>query len=135
MRDSLNTLASIRGNYEPNTKIVTFFEDATLTNPKFIISSDTLKYNTKTKVAFIVCPTTIVYEKETTIRSSKGWYNTENERSMLLDRSVVEHADGKSLTGDTIFYDKKIGFGEVLHHIMFNDTAQHATLYGEYGQM
>ena len=135
VRDSLNTLASIRGNYEPNTKIVTFFEDATLTNPKFIISSDTLKYNTKTKVAFIVCPTTIVYEKETTIRSSKGWYNTENERSMLLDRSVVEHADGKSLTGDTIFYDKKIGFGEVLHHIMYNDTAQHATLYGEYGQM
>lgn len=69
-----------------------------LTNPKFTLSSDTLRYRTDTKVADIISPTTIVYEKETTIRSSRGWYNTDNELSMLLDSSVVEHADGKSIT-------------------------------------
>jgi lipopolysaccharide export system protein LptA len=135
VKDSLNTLTSIRGNYTPRTNQAIFSHDVQLTNPKFVLNSDTLLYNTETKVADIISPTTIVYEQETTIRSSRGWYNTDNERSMLLDRSVVEHADGKSMTGDTIYYDKAIGFGQVLGHMAMNDTAQHATLYGEYGEM
>ena len=135
VQDSLNTLTSVRGNYQPDTKIAVFSHDVVLTNPKFTLTTDTLRYDTDTKVADIVSPTTIVYDQETTILSSRGWYNTENERSMLLDRSIVQHADGKSMTGDTIYYDKAIGFGEVLRHMAMNDTAQHATLYGEYGQM
>ncbi|MBQ7997557.1 MAG: hypothetical protein IJ249_07805 [Paludibacteraceae bacterium] len=135
IKDSLNTLTSVMGNYRPKTKQATFSREVVLTNPKFTLTGDTLLYNTDTKVADIVSPTTIVYEEETTIRSSRGWYNTANERSMLLDRSVVDHSDGKSMTGDTIYYDKAIGFGQVIGHMAMNDTAQHATLYGEYGEM
>jgi len=135
VRDSLNTLTSIRGNYQPDNNQAVFSEDVVLTNERFTLTSDTLLYNTETKVADIISPTTIVYEEETTIRSSRGWYNTQTERSMLLDRSVVEHTDGKSMTGDTIYYDKVIGFGKVLHHMAMCDSVRHATLYGEYGQM
>ncbi|MBR4432608.1 MAG: hypothetical protein IKS76_05390 [Paludibacteraceae bacterium] len=135
VRDSLNTLTSIRGNYQPNKNQAVFSQEVLLTNDRFTLASDTLLYNTETKVADIISPTTIVYEEETTIRSSRGWYNTETERSMLLDRSVVEHTDGKSMTGDTIYYDKRIGFGQVLHHMEMRDSVQRATLYGEYGQM
>ena len=135
VKDSLNTLVSILGNYKPSTNQAVFSQEVQLTNPKFILTSDTLLYNTETKIADIVSPTTIVYEEETTILSSRGWYNTDNEQSMLLDRSVVEHTDGKSMTGDTIYYDKAIGFGQVLGHMAMKDTEQHATLYGEYGQM
>jgi len=135
IKDSLNTLTSVLGNYRPKTKQATFSHEVILTNPKFTLTGDTLLYNTDTKVADIVSPTTIVYEEETTILSSRGWYNTANEQSMLLDRSVVVHSDGKSMTGDTIYYDKAIGFGQVLGHMAMNDTAQHATLYGEYGEM
>lgn len=135
VRDSLNTLTSIRGNYRPQTNQAVFSQDVTLVNPKFTLTSDTLLYNTETKIADIISPSKIVYEKETTIHSSLGWYNTETERSMLLNRSVIVHEDGKMMTGDTIFYDKAIGFGQVLHHLEMRDSAQHATLYGEYGEM
>lgn len=135
VRDSLNTLTSIRGNYRPQTNQAVFSQDVTLVNPKFTLTSDTLLYNTETKIADIISPSKIVYEKETTIHSSLGWYNTVTERSMLLDRSVIIHEDGKMMTGDTIFYDKAIGFGQVLHHMEMRDSAQHATLYGEYGEM
>lgn len=135
VKDSLNTLTSVRGNYRPQTNQAVFSEDVLLVNPKFTLRSDTLLYNTETKVADIISPSTIVYEEETTIFSSLGWYNTNNEKSMLLDRSVVVHADGKMMTGDTIFYDKAIGFGQVLRHLEMRDSAQHATLYGEYGEM
>ena len=135
VRDSLNTLTSVRGNYRPDSKQAVFSKEVILTNPKFVLTSDTLLYNTETKVADIISPTEIIYEEETDIHTSRGWYNTQTERSMLLDRSVIVHEDGKMMTGDTIFYDKAIGFGQVLHHMEMRDSAQHATLYGEYGEM
>lgn len=135
VRDSLNTLVSVRGNYRPNTKQAVFSKEVVLTNPKFVLTSDTLLYNTDTKVADIISPTEIIYEEETDIHSSRGWYNTQTERSMLLDRSTVHHVEGKMMTGDTIYYDKRIGFGEVLGEMVMSDSTQKITLTGEYGQM
>ena len=135
VKDSLNTLTSVLGNYQPDTKQAVFSKEVVLTNPNFVLTSDTLLYNTDTKVTDIVSPTQIIYEEQTTIHSSRGWYNTDTERSMLLDRSVVEHTDGKMMTGDTIYYDKRIGFGQVLGHMEMRDSVQHATLYGQYGEM
>ena len=135
VEDSLNVLTSVYGQYAPNTKQAIFSREVHLTNPKFTLESDTLLYNTDTKIADIVSPTTILYEKETTITSSLGWYNTDTEQSMLLNRSLVEHTDGKTMTGDTIYYDKAIGFGRVLGRMEMRDSTQHATLYGEYGEM
>ena len=135
VRDSLNTLVSVRGNYRPDTKQAVFSKEVQLTNPNFILTSDTLLYNAETKIADIVSPTDIIYDKETDIHTSRGWYNTQTEQSMLLDRSVVHHEDGKMMTGDTIYYDKQIGFGEVLGNMTMSDTTQHMTLTGNYGQM
>ena len=135
VRDSLNTLVSIRGNYRPNTNQAVFSKEVVLTNPNFTLTSDTLLYNTETKIADIISPTEIIYDEETDIHSSRGWYNTSTERSMLLDRSVVHHIDGKMMTGDTIYYDKQIGFGEVLGQMTMSDSVQKITLTGEYGQM
>ncbi|MBO4453864.1 MAG: hypothetical protein J5761_02285 [Paludibacteraceae bacterium] len=135
IRDSLNTLTSVRGQYAPDTKQAVFSQDVLLVNDRFTLRSDTLLYNTETKVTDIVSPTTIVYEEETDIYTSRGWYNTDSEQSMLLDRSRIIHHDGKSLTGDTIYYDKQIGYGRVLGQMAFRDTVQQATLYGNYGEV
>ena len=133
--DSLNTLRSVRGKYYPNSKQAVFSQDVRLDNPKFILTSDTLLYNTATKIADLVSPSTIVYEEETNIYSSLGWYNTETEQSMLLRRSQVIHSDGKSMTGDTIYYDKRIGHGRIIGNMEMRDTVQKMTLYGNFGEM
>ena len=135
VKDSLNTLTSVRGNYRPKTKQAVFSKEVKLVNPKFILTSDTLLYNTDSKIADLISPTDIIYEKETDITTSRGWYNTSNERSMLLDRSLIHHVNGRTMTGDTIYYDKRIGFGEVIGNMEMRDSSQHATLYGQYGQM
>ena len=49
VRDSLNTLVSVRGNYRPNTKQAVFSKEVVLTNPKFVLTTDTLLYNTSPK--------------------------------------------------------------------------------------
>ena len=135
VRDTLNTLTSVRGNYTTKTKQAVFSKQVKLVNPKFVLTSDTLLYNTDTKVADIVSPTDIIYEEETDIRSTRGWYNTETELSMLLDRSLVHHQDGRTMTGDTIYYDKNIGYGQILGHMEMIDSTREATLYGAYGEM
>lgn len=135
IRDSLNTLRSVWGQYTPNTKQAVFSHRVHLENPNFDLTTDTLLYNTHTNVADLVSPTVIVYEEETNIYSSRGWYNTASEESMLLDRSRVVHTDGKSMTGDTIFYNKRTRYGKIIGSMEMADTVQKITLYGNYGEM
>jgi len=130
--DPLNELTSIWGQYSPSTNDALFKNKVHLTNKNFFMDSDTLKYNTRTSVANIVGPTHILYKNETNIYSSRGWYNTATEQSMLLDRSKIRHKDGKTLVADTIFYDKKLNYGEGFTKVVLNDTVQKSTLYGEY---
>jgi lipopolysaccharide export system protein LptA len=135
IEDSLNTLTSVWGLYMPPQSQAVFRDQVHLVNANFILDTDSLRYNTKTHVADLVRPTTIVYEEETTILSDLGTYNTETEQSRLLNRSRVLHADGKQLTGDTIYYDKRVGYGRVRGHMELCDTVQQTTLYGNYGEV
>lgn len=132
--DRENTLTSRWGQYLPSNKVATFRRNVHLVNDKFVLNADTLKYNTETLIAYLVGPTEIVYEKETTINSTKGWYNTDTERSLLLNRSQVIHTDGRSMTADSIYYDKKLGYGQLIGRMELIDSTQMATLYGEYGE-
>ncbi|MFV0470551.1 MAG: OstA-like protein [Paludibacteraceae bacterium] len=130
--DGTNTLTSIWGQYSPATHFALFKNDVELKNPDFTLKSDTLTYNTTTKIANIVGKTHIVYRGETDVYSKSGWYNTVTDRMMLLDRSLVKHKEGKSITGDTIFYDKKNKYAESYSNVMMIDTVQKSTIYGHY---
>lgn len=135
IQDSINVLTSRWGQYISHLNEAQFRGKVHLVNDKFVMDADTLRYNTETHVADILGPTTIVYEEETNIYSTRGWYNTENEKSELLQHSRIVHSDGTTMTGDTIFYDKRRGFGQVFHDIAITDSTDHLTLYGNYGEM
>lgn len=135
IEDTVNTLTSTWGQYTPKNNQALFSENVKLVQEKFVLTTDTLCYNTETYQADLVSPTTIVYEHETTILSSRGWYNTDTEKSMLLDRSKIIHTDGMTLTGDTIYYDKANGYGKVLGHIESVDSTHQITLYGNKSEM
>ena len=133
LEDSLNVLVSETGYYYPSLKTAVFRNSVELTNPKFVLTTDTLRYNTASKVASIVGPTDILYEKKTHIYSEYGWYNTNNEQSKLLLNSYIQHEDGKKLVADTIFYDKKNGKGEGFSNVHLVDTIKKVSLNGNYG--
>lgn len=129
--DSLNQLSSFFGQFSPETKLAVFNDSVRLENPQFTLYSDTLHYNTESKIANIIGPSIIVSDSGT-IHSSRGWYDTINNTSVLLDRSQVVSGD-KVLIGDSIFYNRELGFGEAFGNMSLIDTAQHVTLQGEYG--
>lgn len=130
--DTENTLTSIWGQYSTTTEDALFKDKVKMVNKNFLMYSDTLMYNAKTTIANIVGETHIIYQDSTNIYTDKGWYNTNTDQSMLLDRSFIISKEGKSITGDTIFYDKAVKYGEVFGKGILNDTVQKSTLYGNY---
>ena len=120
--DSLNQLSSFYGQYSPATKLAIFNDSVRLENPNFTLYSDTLHYNTESKISTILGPSVIVSDSGT-IHSSKGWYDTVHNTSMLLDRSEIVSGN-RFLTGDSIAYDREQGFGEVFGNMCIRDTLQ-----------
>ncbi len=110
LKDDVNTLTSIFGQYNSRTKDAEFFYDVELINHKdnFTLLSDTLYYNTATHMARIESPTDI-YGPNDTILTSKGWYNTQLGNLEMIHRSTIIHKDSlgraTTLEGDSIVYD------------------------------
>lgn len=130
--DDKNELTSVYGQYAPDTKDTELLFNVELFNEKFTLNSDTLYYNTESHIADIVGNTVIVSDSST-VYTDKGWYNTNDDRATLYNRSLVVGKSGQTLTGDTIFYDRAAGFGEVFGNMELTDSAKSTILRGQYG--
>ncbi len=130
--DSENELVSIYGQYDPDTKDAEFLFDVELINEKYVMRTDTLHYNTNTHIANIVGPTTIVSDSNI-IYSQRGWYDTDEEKATLYDRSLLVGNNGIKLTGDTLYYDRNAGFGEAFGNMVLIDSIHNSILDGNYG--
>ncbi len=131
--DSLNTLVSRHGYYHSDTKIAEFKYDVVGINNTSTIESDTLTYNTENKIATILGPTYIHHSDSTIIYSELGWYDSQTDQSQLLKKSLINHGNGKTLKGDTIFYNKRIGVGEAFNNVILTDSLNKIRLHGHYG--
>jgi len=133
--DSINELTSVYGQYSPDTKLAFFKKNVKLTNPQFVLTSDTLKYSTETKIATILGPS-VIKSDSGTIYSSHGWYNTITDESMLYKRSLVYNKEKtQSITADSLFYNRKTGLSEAFGNMFLNDTVKKIILTGNYGYM
>ena len=130
LMDEENVLTSDWGEYSPATKQSAFHYDVKLVNPKFTLTSDTLRYNTASKIANIVGPSDIEGENNH-IYSELGFYNTLLGQAELLNRSILTN-EGKQLIGDSLFYDRTKSFGEAFDDVVFTDTVNKNMLTGNY---
>ena len=58
-------------------------------------------------------------------------HNTLTEQAELLDRSVLTN-QGKKLVGDSLFYDRIIGYGEAFDNVKMTDSINKNMLTGDY---
>ena len=130
LMDEENVLTSDWGEYSPATKMSVFNYEVELVNPQFTLTSDTLRYNTATKIANIVGPSDIDSD-ESHIYSELGYYYTQQGQAELLNRSVLSNG-GKTMVGDSLFYDRNKGVGEAFYNVEFVDTINKNMLTGNY---
>lgn len=127
-----NTLVSKNGHYYSATKEVAFKYDVELTNPDYKMKGDTLRYNTATKTAYFLGPS-IILSKDDYIYCENGWYDTENENSQFSRNAILVTKEQK-LTGDSLLYDRKKGFGRAFKNIRLIDTTNKSVIYGDYAE-
>ncbi|MDH6358808.1 OstA-like protein [Parabacteroides sp. PF5-9] len=129
--DEENELSSYYGQYSPATKMAIFNDSVRLENLQFTLYSDTLHYNTDSKIADILGPS-VIESDSGTVYTSRGWYNTTNDYSLLLDRSEIVSGN-RILIGDSIIYDRENGYSEVFGNMLLRDTVQKVIMEGQYG--
>ncbi len=99
-----------------------------LVDPEYRITTDTLLYNTYTRIARFVVPTKIVSGKRT-INTSEGYYDLNAKRAMFGKRPVIQDAD-YTLVADDIAFDDARKFGEAQGNAVYKskDTANSYTV-------
>lgn len=136
--DDRNRLTSRYGEYSPATKEANFTGNVHLVSlgereeKDLDIRSEALLYNTMTHVAEINEPA-IITSRDGVIHTDSGSYNTEADTTVLYNRSLVVADNGNTLTADTLYYDRKAGYGIGHGSVELRDTTNRVMLTGYYG--
>ena len=132
-----NTLLSRNGYYFAYSRDSYFRYDVSLTTPDALVKTDTMRYNTGSKIAFFYGPTNIYGTKgekkdRDTLYTENGTYNTSTEQARF-GKNNLYRSGTKSLKGDSLFYDKLNGYGRAVKRVTFTDKEQKVTIKGDLG--
>ncbi|HEY5326431.1 MAG TPA: OstA-like protein, partial [Mucilaginibacter sp.] len=134
--DKNNTLVSKNGWYFAFTRDAYFRYNVSLTTPDALVKTDTMRYNTKTKISYFYGATNIYSIKgekdKDTLYTENGTYNTTTEQA-AFGKNNLYHTGTRSLKGDSLFYDKLKGYGRAVKRVTFNDKEQKVTIKGDLG--
>lgn len=65
------------------------------------------------------------------IYSESGFYDTQKEQAILLNRSIVTNK-GRKMVGDSLYYDSKAGYGQGFRNVEYTDEINRNKLLGHY---
>ena len=128
--DGKNELTSIKGYYHTNEKEFYFKKNVIVKSSDYILNSDTLKYNTISKIVYILGPSTLIGEGND-IYCEDGWYNTNTEKTLLKKNACIKKK-AHSIKADSIFFDNINKIGKAYQNIILKDTVQKIILKGNY---
>ena len=128
---SENVLTSRTGYFYSKENLLFFRKDVVLTNPDYVLLSDTLKYSTTSNTAFFYGPTTVT-GKTSFIYAESGWYDTGRDIADLNKNSFVR-SGAQKIWGETIHYERLLGTARAMGDIVMHDTVQNVYITGMYG--
>lgn len=129
--DGDNRLTSRRGYYFTKDKDYYALDTVLLRNPQYVIDSDTMKYNTESAIAYFYGKTNIVSDSNF-IYCEYGYYDTRIDEAILTKNSWIR-SGSNYLRGDSLYYDRKIRFGEGFMNVSIIDTVENLLAFGDYG--
>ncbi len=101
--DTTNVLTSKKGYYDVRTNLAAFKSNVVGMNPDYTLTSDTLQYNSKTKIIYFKDETTIKDKDGGVAVYKSGFYNT-NENYLHSILGEIESVEYK-IKGDEYFID------------------------------
>ncbi|QES89780.1 OstA-like protein [Rhizosphaericola mali] len=120
-------LDSKGGIYYGESHDATFTGDVRLRDPQYTIDTDTLLYNSESKIATFTVPTVIKVGKQQKVLTTDGYYNLMNKTAYFGKRpTLIDSAS--TLIADEVAMDDANGFGDARGRVVYKDTAQNMAL-------
>src|SRR5690606_23348709 len=126
-----DTLDSKNGYYFENSQDAYFRHEVVVRTPEVLIKTDTMRYNSGTKMTYFYGPTNI-FGKNGTLYTENGDYNTGTDRARFGKNNLYTEGS-KFLRGDSLYYDGVSGNGRAVKNVFFIDTVQQIVMRGQLG--
>lgn len=127
-----DTITSRNATYFDQTKDAYFRYDVVVRTPDVKIYTDTMRYNSATKITYFYGPTNMKGNDGENLYTERGEYNTETEQAWF-DRNNLYTSGSRFLRGDSLFYNGETGNGRAVDNVVFIDTADQFFAYGGMG--
>ena len=127
-----DTITSKNATYFDNTKDAYFRYDVVVRTPDVKIYTDTMRYNSASKITYFYGPTNIKGNDGENLYTERGEYNTDTKNAWF-DQNNLYTSGSRFLRGDSLFYDGQTGNGRAVDHVVFIDTADQFFAYGGIG--
>ncbi len=130
-----SVLTSERGYYYGKLSEVVFKGNVMLYNAKYNMTTDTLKYNMKSKIAYYRGPTTL-QQQQSSIYCERGYFDTQNNYALFGKHTYLKDGSNE-LYADTMQYDQQLGIGKAFKNVYWKDNENKMSLRcfaGEYNE-
>jgi lipopolysaccharide assembly outer membrane protein LptD (OstA) len=117
-------ITSKEATYYGDLKDVYFKKDVKMRDPKTDLDTDSLLYNTVTKVATFITKTYIKDSTGANIVTTEGSYDMQRKKSSFGKRAVINDGKGVTVTGDHIDNNDSTGQVTILGNAVYIDTVQ-----------
>ncbi len=129
--DTTNTLTSKKGYYEIKTNLASFKTNVVGVNPDYTLTSDTLQYNSKTRMVYFRDFTTVKDSDGKVAYYQNGIYDTRKKFSNLNNGEM--ESPSYKIKGDAYFIDDIKKFYTVKGHVIMTSKAENMLIFGDDG--
>lgn len=124
------------GTYFVKEQRIVFDSNYKIVDADHITEGVNVNYLRGEGIALFHGPTTVRDRKNLSnyVFTEEGKYNM-NTKEVYLDKNSMIHYNGKTLTGDTMFFNQNTGFGTGTGHVKLDDPAENRQILGGYGEI
>ena len=125
-----NTLTSIIGVYYAGENLFHFKDSVKIVNPDYVMTADTMDYNTISEIAYFTGPTELNGDS-LYLYCERGWYDTKKEVTSVWKNAMIDNRK-QIIHGDSLFFNDSTGYGESFRNVVIEDTANKIAIEGNY---
>ncbi len=127
--DSINVLTSNKGYYQVGSNIASFKKNVVVVNPDYNMKSDSLQYNSRTKIIYFRTETTVVDKEGNTFVYEGGEYDTQAQQSDIKQGQA--ESQSYTLTGNKIKLDDLRKFYTLAGNVVMTHKEENLIIYGD----
>jgi lipopolysaccharide export system protein LptA len=127
--DSINTLVSRKGYYDATSNLASFKRDVKVTNPDYTMNSDSMQYNSRSKIIYFVTETTVIDKDTNSFNYQSGTYNT---ITRVFDSSKgAGRSQNYEVNGDRFDFDDLKKIYKIRGNVVMKSLEENLTIYGQ----